>query len=142
MERVARLKAANTCVQCGSNPATHGIMCLTCRLRSKANQTKRRHNDPVRHRGYKQAFMRKKKEQAYRILGAKCNCCGESNKMFLTVDHVNNDGYKDKQRRRSLTYLMYIEIVRNTFPGKYQILCWNCNCGKRTNGGTCPHKEI
>jgi hypothetical protein len=31
--------------------------------------------------------------------------------------------------------------VRNGFPPGYQVLCMNCNHGKRMNNGVCPHKE-
>jgi hypothetical protein len=141
MKRYNKLKEMKLCVSCAAKPSINGLMCEECRLRKRNNQEKHRLNNPIRYRKYKQDFIYKKKVQAYEILGNKCACCGEDNFLFLTIDHVNNDGYKDKKRRRNLTYLMYIEIIRNTFPGKYQILCWNCNCAKRTNKGICPHQQ-
>ena len=69
----------------------------------------------------------------------KCNCCGESQERFLTLDHVNNDGYKDKKKySRSMLY----EVKKQDYPEGYQILCYNCNCGRADNGGVCPHEEI
>lgn len=60
---------------------------------------------------------------------------------FLTIDHVKNDGYKDKIRgkRYSGAELMR-KVIKEVFPDTYQILCFNCNCGKARNNGICPHK--
>lgn len=73
--------------------------------------------------------------------GWECACCGENNPLFLTIDHINNDGYLDKLycgKRRTGTNLQR-KIIKENFPNTYQILCWNCNCGKRSNNGVCPH---
>lgn len=84
----------------------------------------------------------------YIAYGNKCNCCGESNKLFLTIDHVNNDGYKIRQRNKNGNYSApfsghyYKQIIKANFPSDLQLLCWNCNCGKARNGGICPHKII
>jgi hypothetical protein len=76
----------------------------------------------------------------------KCACCGETIPEFLTIDHVNNDGsnhrrevFGRKTRGDSLKFYMW--IVNNNFPDTLQILCMNCNWGKRLNG-ICPHKTI
>lgn len=72
--------------------------------------------------------------------GYKCRCCGESNELFLTIDHINNDGNK---HRKEMNYRsIYVWLVKNNYPDNFQILCYNCNCGKSRNKGVCPHKEI
>lgn len=64
--------------------------------------------------------------------GGKCECCGESNLVFLTIDHINNDG--NRQRSKTSGYSgthMYRWLDRNNYPrGQFQVLCWNCNCAK------------
>ncbi len=36
---------------------------------------------------------------------------------------------------------LYAEVKRQGFPkDKYQLLCSNCNQGKKRGGGICPHK--
>lgn len=78
--------------------------------------------------------------------GGKCNCCGEANPLFLTIDHVNNDGYKmrflNKAGHRSNVSVghYYKTIIKEKFPKHLQLLCWNCNCGRARNKGICPHK--
>ena len=78
--------------------------------------------------------------------GGKCNCCGESNPLFLTIDHVNNDGYKHRGRNDgkykigSFSGHYYKTIIKAGFPDDLQLLCYNCNCGRARNKGICPHK--
>ena len=77
-------------------------------------------------------------------LGGVCACCGISERGFLTIDHVNNDG---AAHRKSLGRSggnggpVLRDIRRQGYPrDKYQILCWNCNHAKAIFG-ICPHKK-
>ena len=81
---------------------------------------------------------RRAKAEVFERYGSACKCCGETEPMFLTIDHVNNDG--GGRYRKDRGYAMYQKIIDEGFPAKYQVLCWNCNTGKQRNGGVCPHK--
>ena len=73
-----------------------------------------------------------------------CNCCGESNPLFLTLDHVNNDGNKQRAMFTSEMNLyidVAVKIKRGDAPTDLRILCYNCNCGRQRNNGICPHEE-
>lgn len=74
----------------------------------------------------------------------KCACCGETIIQFLTIDHTHNDGARHRKEiglgRKSGVFL-YKWLVDNEFPEGFQILCYNCNCGKRMNNGVCPHQQ-
>ena len=79
--------------------------------------------------------------------GNQCSCCGEKEKIFLTVDHINNDGYRhrvngSKNSTDTTHQNIYNFLVRNNFPTGFQILCYNCNAGKHRNNGVCPHKTM
>lgn len=91
---------------------------------------------------YLRELRLKNKELVYSHYGNKCNCCKETEKKFLTIDHVNNDGYKDKKDRGGSSDSLYRKIIKENFPDIYQILCYNCNCGKARNNGICPHNDI
>src|SRR5665213_1750329 len=92
------------------------------------------------------------KEQAYAAYGGadpKCACCGESELVFLTLDHVNNDGAQWRRREfggngsRGCGINTYEWCKRNGYPDIFQILCWNCQQGKRFSpDGICPHKRL
>jgi hypothetical protein len=80
------------------------------------------------------------KKIVFEHYGNKCECCGESEPLFLTIDHINNDGYADKKKGLTGPHL-YAKIIKENFPSTFRLLCWNCNCGRRLNGGVCPHKR-
>jgi hypothetical protein len=69
------------------------------------------------------------KEAVFDYYGRVCACCGESNEIFLTVDHVNGDG---ASHRRALGNRMtlYRWLCKNRMPEGFQTLCRNCNFAK------------
>lgn len=89
-------------------------------------------------------YFRYYKKQIFDHYGWKCNCCGETTPQFLTIDHVENDGYKDKNKngKRLSGMNLYLRIFKENFSSRYQILCMNCNHGKNMNNGICPHQSI
>ena len=73
--------------------------------------------------------------------GRVCRCCGETEALFLSIDHVDNDGAKMRREvhgKSAMSFYRY--LVKNSFPAGYQVLCMNCQVGKYKNGGTCPHQ--
>jgi len=86
----------------------------------------------------KYAKSRRERKIVLAGYGNKCACCGETTPQFLTIDHVNNDGHKDRGRG----FKLFARIIRQGFPADYRILCFNCNCGRELNGGICPHQGV
>lgn len=137
-------KAAGLCTRCGGIPHSGLYECDKCRT-SHAKSYKNR-SEKVK--GY--AKLKRSKNFAVwqkavlNHYGSKCACCGEDEPMFLTVDHVNNDGNIHRKEQGKGTDKLYRWLVKNNFPEGFQLLCWNCNCGKHRNGGVCPHtkKEV
>lgn len=72
--------------------------------------------------------------------GYRCACCGEEERAFLSIDHVGNDGNVHRKAIGRGTSI-YLWLKKNGFPPGFQVLCMNCNFGKRMNGGVCPHVE-
>lgn len=87
------------------------------------------------------ARLRRQREEVYAGYGGKCSCCGESNPLFLTIDHVNSDGAEERRLTNRNTARQHRVILKENFPVRYQLLCFNCNCGRHRNGGICPHQE-
>lgn len=84
------------------------------------------------------------REQVFSAYGGHlCACCGETELLFLTIDHVENDGARmraDRTHGRGGTqFYQWLRI--NKFPKGFQVLCMNCNIGKHRNGGACPHQS-
>jgi hypothetical protein len=108
----------------------------------KANQKRWREkylNDYMRDK------RRRNRDLVFAHYGEQCACCGEKERLFLTIDHVTNNG---AEHRRSLPGQIgkggssfFDWLVRKGFPEGFQTLCRNCNWGKHANGGVCPHQE-
>lgn len=74
--------------------------------------------------------------------GYECRCCGEKEPKFLSVDHVENDGAKHRRENKLQTgEQLYRWLLRKGLPSGFQILCMNCQWGKRNNAGVCPHQN-
>lgn len=73
--------------------------------------------------------------------GGKCTCCGEGEPKFLTIDHINDDGYLNRrQNGRTGVASFYYWIKKNRYPTDLQVLCFNCNLAKG-HFKICPHQE-
>lgn len=72
----------------------------------------------------------------------RCNCCGENEIKFLTIDHVDNNGAEHRKEifsnGRSGNIIQW--LIRNDYPAGFQVLCYNCNCAKGF-WGKCPHED-
>jgi len=77
------------------------------------------------------------REEVFDKLGGECQACGENERLFLTIDHINNDGQQLRleNRHREIGYGLYVRILRYGMPDHLEVLCFNCNFGKRRNGG-------
>lgn len=74
--------------------------------------------------------------------GYKCACCGESERLFLSIDHIDNNGAEERKSGlySGSGYSFYRWLRKSGFPAGYQVLCMNCQVGKHKNGGVCPHQ--
>ena len=69
-----------------------------------------------------------------------CACCGFcEDKIFLDIDHIYGGGSKHKNSIIGMT--LHRWLIQNNLPKGFQVLCSNCNQGKRRNRGICPHKD-
>ena len=91
-----------------------------------------------KYRKYGREYRKRDREIVFNHYGNKCSCpqCPETNPLFFTIDHKNNDGYTYP---KALRQNLYRWIIQNNFPTDLQILCYNCNCGKYRNNSICPH---
>lgn len=89
--------------------------------------------------------VEKLRKEVFAAYGNKCSCCGETEPLFLTIDHVFNDGAEERKKNfgsQAGTGVgnMYRLVKKKGFPkDRYALLCYNCNCGKARNKGVCPH---
>ncbi len=61
--------------------------------------------------------------------------CGITDLDMLSIDHLEDDGAREKEVYRSAGFNFYRYVVKNEFPeGKYQVLCFNHQWKKRMMG--------
>lgn len=82
---------------------------------------------------YSSSWAKELRREVFEHYGNKCECCGETNDGFLTIDHI--DGNIEREKCGTS---LYSRLRREGYPDNVRILCWNCNCGRRN--GICPHK--
>ena len=70
-----------------------------------------------------------------------CVCCNEMEISFLSIDHINNDGNEHRQKLGKAGTNFYIWLKKNNYPKGFQVLCMNCQFGKKCNNGVCPHQN-
>ncbi|MDP9475410.1 MAG: hypothetical protein M3R38_06925, partial [Actinomycetota bacterium] len=84
--RSRALKVEGVCVRCGKNPTDPSIsdhICEPCI--EYAREANRR-------------YRRKAKDALYEIYGGRvCACCGETEELFLSFDHINEDGARHRR---------------------------------------------
>jgi hypothetical protein len=71
--------------------------------------------------------------------GGECSCCGETEFVFLVIDHVNGGG-AEHRRQIGAGNALCQWLIKNNFPDGFQVLCWNCNYAKHRLG-VCPHQR-
>ena len=127
------------CIYCGENsPSGNKKGCEKCLSdKSKKNsEYSKRNGDKVRQ------YNLLLKHTVIEKYGGKCACCGESQILFLTIDHKNNDGNIDRSENYESSISFYLNLKREATRNDIQVLCFNCNMGKAINGGVCPHVKI
>jgi hypothetical protein len=91
-------------------------------------------------RGYSKKRYYELKAQLIEAYGGKCQCCGETEPKFLTIDHINGDGAEQRRNGEGSGGPFYYRLRTLGFPKDvYRLLCYNCNCSRR-QFGQCPHE--
>jgi ssDNA-binding Zn-finger/Zn-ribbon topoisomerase 1 len=92
----------------------------------------KRYRKEVAHKYYWRAYRKKKRIELLLLLGGKCMKCGFHDLRILQVDHINGNGYKERQESSS-SYDYWYKILQKVKKGSkdYQLLCPNCNWIKR-----------
>lgn len=136
-ELIAERKAKGICVNCGKEPPLPTkFKCDRCwhiyREYYKKADIKRKVAQ-LQHLKDKRQELKLAIFEAYG--GVKCNCCGNTRKECLQVDHINGGGCKHLKSFPS-NNSFYGWLKKSGYPEGFQILCANCNWIKRFVG-TC-----
>lgn len=99
-------------------------------------QKEYRHRNKEKVNIWYREYNNRVKTKFFDLYGGKCECCGETEYGFLSLDHVNGQVGQKKDSAKST----WIKAIK-TFPNReYRVLCMNCNFAIRY-GRICPHKK-
>lgn len=166
-ERRVASKKKGVCTNCGS-PSSGTLLCATCsdafritRLNKRAERRALKRctlcGDDLDKRSsvyctkhYELNYVRQKRRRNFlksKVFcaygGIKCACCSEDILDLLTIDHVGGGGAKHRRDESIAGSLqLYKWIIKNKFPSGFEVVCFNCNCGRWYNNGVCPHKDV
>ena len=119
--RKRRAASAGRCI-CGNSASPGKLQCDGCLKRQRVSARRRLVRD---------------RQAAFTYYGSCCAYCGESIELFLTIDHMKDDG---AAHRRSLRaggaggHEIYAWLRKNGYPPNFQTLCFNCNAAKHILG--------
>ena len=124
--------------------AKHGMSSSAAQRKANSvTAAKHRETEKRRYVAYGRRNRMQLRDEVFEAYGGfVCACCGESGRHFLSLDHIFNNGAEEKRRGFRGGATLHRRLKQQGFPKGYQVLCYNCNCGKRVNGGICPHIEV
>jgi len=102
-------------------------------------QREYRKQDAAPWRAATKRYRAKLKIEAVAAYGGQCQCCGETELEFLTLDHVHGGGAR--HRRETKNSPGWLVAKKEGYPPKYRLLCWNCNSSAFRGGGICVHQR-
>jgi len=140
-QEVARARmGGGVCSACGADrgPYRKNPLCRSCHA-VRVKSWRERNPEKAREVSARSA-QRSHRQRRLRVIeayGGRCVCCGVTDIPFLTVDHVNGGGNKQRRENKFSTTSFYRWLETHSFPSQFQLLCHNCNFAK-SHGG-CPH---
>lgn len=103
------------------------------RRQKRENMLRYRRANPEKHRQLSRDAKAKLKGKVWEMYGHTCSACGFPDKRALSLDHVKNNGAKERRELGERgVYQRAIEAYR---PDDYRILCMNCQFIKRHEAG-------
>lgn len=90
------------------------------------------------------AEKRAVRDEVFTAMGGECECCGEGEYAFLTVDHSDGGGAAHRlamspdHPRQFAGVRMYRWIKHAGYPAGFRLLCANCQMASARLEG-CPH---
>ena len=83
---------------------------------------------------------RQLRDRVLRMYGGKCACCGENERAFLAIDHINGGGTKHIRSFSNCdAYYKWLIELGHRRKG-FRVLCHNCNFAEHFCEKGCPHR--
>lgn len=86
-------------------------------------------------------YRAKARAECFLAYGNQCACCGERQREFLSIDHVNGGGTQARKQGFPAGARLYIKLRELGYPPDFRLLCHNCNQAMGFHG-YCPHQSV
>jgi hypothetical protein len=93
---------------------------------------------PERAKVTTKAWQTRLKNEVFTHYGRNCACCGESEMVFLAIDHIGGGGREHRRKHEGKNFWRWLK--NNGFPKGFRVLCHNCNWAVAF-GRVCPHRQ-
>jgi ElaB/YqjD/DUF883 family membrane-anchored ribosome-binding protein len=108
-------------------------------MRARSNESYQKNRERISK--YNKEYGARLRIEALNAYGnGKCECCGEIELRFLTLDHIEGCG-NQLRKIHGTGFRLYHWLKKHDYPEGFQVLCYNCNLGRHWNGGVCPHQS-
>lgn len=133
--------------KCHPERSHYGLgYCLDCYTKHSNVSRKQYFKERYQEKQLQIKTQQKEKRHRYKMLvlehysfnPPECQCCGDLNLEFLTIDHINGGGSEHRKTMRGQNFYSY--LIKNNYPEGYRVLCMNCNWS-RGKFGYCPHTK-
>lgn len=133
------------CKKCNNKKAQQYYLKNSKKLKKRTRLWKQRNKEKVI--GLSKRYRRGLKIKALKAYNnnkePKCICCGETEIDFLCLDHIDNDGAKQRKKYGlGTSFLKWLKAKNYPKNLRLQVMCLNCNMSKRIQGGVCIHRLI
>lgn len=135
-------KAARHKQRYGNDPEYRARLLEQSKKWNRDNRIK--HNKRARESGQKRYALRKK--AVIEKYGPNCQCCGESDYRFLTLDHSHGNGLEHRKeimgngRYAGSGFVIKLFLAGMPDVPGLRVLCANCHMAIDLWGG-CPHED-
>jgi len=143
---------AESCSECGGTLGKRRAkgLCHSCYHKKYTGENKLRMLELSRESYHRHAKTRmqqikarraQRRMEMIRLLGGKCACCGETEPIFLCLDHIKKGGRREYEKAGGPHGVWRRAIAEGLPKDKYRLLCWNCNSALGLFG-YCPHSSL
>jgi len=130
-----------------SYPPTCQVLCQNCNMKKEIQRPKGNLNPTPKQLKQQIASKKYRKKLKFEIMifyskgKMECNCkhCKIADIDMLSIDHIDGRKNADHEDGKSSDE-MYRWLRKKRYPRGFQVLCMNCNAGKRDRS-ECPHEK-
>ena len=130
-----------------SYPSGYQVLCQNCNMKKEIQRPKGNLNPTPKQLKRQIVGKKYRNKLKFEVMSfyskgkMECNCkyCKITDIDMLSIDHIG--GRKNADHEEGLSSdEMYRWLRKTGYPSDFQILCMNCNSGKR-DGSECPHQK-